>query len=121
MKLQNDGLVARKYSRFPIHTTMMYLGRDLAGQGILREISRVGCRLLGNYPVTPGEVLSLRISSPIQPAPVCITNARVMWARGLEFGLAFGVLDDEAAYDLQQLLGELLERQSDREFPASVP
>ena len=120
MKQQHETVV-RKYSRFPIHTTMMYLGKELAGQGILREISRVGGRILGNYPVTPGQVLSLRICSPIQPAPFCITNARVMWARGLEFGLAFGVLDDEAAYDLQELLGELLERESSREFPAGVP
>ena len=114
------GTTVRTYARFPIHTTMMYLGRDLAGQGILREISRVGCRILGNYPVTPGEVLSLRLSSPIQPTPVCITNARVMWARGVEFGLAFGVLDEGAAYDLQQLLGELLDSEHSRECPVGV-
>jgi PilZ domain len=107
--IHQDVTTVRKYSRFPIHTTMMYLGKNSAGQGILRELSRVGCRILGNYPVTAGDVLSLRITSPIQPTPVCITNARVMWVKGLEFGLAFGVLDDGAVYDLQQLLGELLD------------
>src|SRR5574341_1259964 len=108
MKQQHDGFVVRRYSRFPIHTTMMYLGKDFAGQGILRELSRVGSRMLGNYPVMPGEVLSLRISLPMQSAPVCITHARVKWVDGLEFGVAFGLLDERAAADLQQLFGELL-------------
>ncbi len=34
---------------------MLYMGKDFAGQGAIRELSRVGCRILGNYPVTPGE------------------------------------------------------------------
>lgn len=120
MKQQHDGFVVRRYSRFPIHTTMMYLGKDFAGQGILRELSRVGCRMLGNYPVMPGEVLSLRISLPTQAAPVCIKHARVKWVDGLEFGVAFGLLDERAANDLQQMLGELLDSESYSELPVRV-
>jgi len=116
MKQQHDGFVVRRYSRFLIHTTTMYLGKDFAGQGILREISRVGCRMFGNYPVTPGEVLSLRISLPMQPTPVEIKHAQVKWVDGLEFGVAFGLLDERAAADLQELLGELLENGSDSEI-----
>jgi hypothetical protein len=112
--------IVRKYPRLPIQTTMMYMGKELAGQGVLREISRVGCRILGNYPVTPGERLSLRISSPIQPTPLHITNARVMWAKALEFGLVFGTLDEGNAYDLQQLLDELLDGERCREFPVAT-
>ena len=109
MKQQYDGFVVRRYSRFPIQTTTMYLGKDFAGQGILRELSRVGCRMLGNYPVAPGELLSLRISLPMQSAPVEIKHARVKWVDRLEFGVAFGLLDEGAADDLQELLGELLD------------
>jgi hypothetical protein len=41
-----------------------------------------------------------------------------MWAKALEFGLVFGRLDEGNAYDLQQLLNELLEGERCREFPA---
>jgi hypothetical protein len=112
MKQQDDGLVVRRYVRFPLQTTTMYLGKDFAGQGVLRELSRVGCRMLGNYPVPPGEVLSLRISLPMQSAPVEIKHARVRWVDGLEFGVAFGLLDERAADDLQQVFGELLDSES---------
>ena len=109
MKQQHDGFVVRRYLRFPMQTTTMYLGKDFAGQGILREISRVGCRMFGNYPVTRGDLLSLRIALPMQPAPVEISHAQVKWVDGLEFGVAFGLLDEGAAADLQELLDELLE------------
>jgi hypothetical protein len=109
--------IMRKYPRLPIHTSMMYIGKDLAGQGILREISRVGCRILGNYPVEPGERLSLRIASPQQPSPLHVNSARVMWAKDLEFGVVFGMLDEGNAHDLQQLLNELLDGERSLEFP----
>jgi PilZ domain-containing protein len=120
MNQQQEGFVVRRYLRFPLHTTTMYLGKDFAGQGILRELSRVGCHMLGNYPVSPGEALSLRISLPMQSAPVCIKHARVKWVNGLEFGVAFGLLDEEALDHLQQLLGELLDSGSYSEWTSSV-
>jgi len=43
---------------------MMYLGQDFTGQGIVRELSRVGCRVLGNDPVVAVETMSVRISLP---------------------------------------------------------
>lgn len=54
MKQQGDGFKLRTYSRFPIRTSLIYMGQDFAGQGVIRELSRVGCRILGDYPVTPG-------------------------------------------------------------------
>jgi len=38
--------------------------------------------------------------------------AQVKWVDGLEFGVAFRLLDERAAADLQELLGELLENGS---------
>ena len=51
---------------------------------------------------------------------VCIKQARVKWVDRLEFGVAFGLLDDRAADDLQQLLGELLHSESYSEFPVHM-
>jgi len=44
----------------------------------------------------------------------------VKWVDGLEFEVALGLLDERAADDLQQLLGELLDRESNRKFPAHI-
>jgi hypothetical protein len=51
---------------------------------------------------------------------VCIKQARVKWVDGLEFRVAFGLLDERAADDLQQLLGELLDSESYSEFPVHM-
>ncbi|MGH7182978.1 MAG: hypothetical protein ACREJN_13500, partial [Nitrospiraceae bacterium] len=67
----------RIYSQFPVQISMMYLGQNSAGQGIVRELSRVGCRILSNDPVVAGETLSLRISLPTCPKPVLIEPATV--------------------------------------------
>ena len=104
MKRQLVGFVARRVTRFPIRTTTMYLGKDFAGQGILRELSPEGCHMLGNYPVTLGDVLSLRISFPTPLTPIWIKDARVKWVDGMEFGVAFTMLDESAAEHLENLL-----------------
>lgn len=108
MKQQRDGFVFRAYSRFPVRTSAMYIGQDLAGQGIVRELSRVGCRILGNYPVTPGETLSVRISHPTHQDPLFIEQAPVRWVNGLEFGVAFEHVEEREANRLQQMLDDLL-------------
>ena len=108
MTQPSGGFVLRSYTRFPVRTSMMYLGQEFAGQGIVRELSRAGCRILGNYPVVFGETMSLRISLPTCPNPLFIERATVQWITGLEFGVAFGLLDAREADRLQRLLNELL-------------
>ena len=114
MKQQRDGFVVRTYSRFPVQTSAMYVGQDFAGQGLVRELSRVGCRIFGNYPVTPGEPLSVRMFHPTQPDPLVIERAPVRWVKGLEFGVAFEHLDERQAARLQQMLDDLLGSRSYR-------
>ena len=108
MRQQRNSFVLRTYSRFPVRTSAMYMGEDLAGQGIVRELSRVGCRMLGNYPVTPSETLGVRIFHPTHQDPLFIKQARVQWVNGLEFGVAFEHLDKREADRLQQMLDDLL-------------
>jgi hypothetical protein len=88
MKPQREKFVFRTHSRVPVHTPMIYVGKDFAGQGVVRELSRVGCRILGNYPVTPGETLSLRISHPTSPDPFFIEQVGVRWVKGFNFSPA---------------------------------
>jgi len=98
----------RVYSRFTVQISMMYLGHDFTGRGIVRELSRVGCRILGNDPVVAGETLSVRLSLPTCPKPVLIEPATVQWVKGLEFGVAFGHLDEREVERLRRMLDDLL-------------
>ena len=109
---QPQRFTLRTYSRFPAQMSMMYLGPDFAGQGMVRELSRVGCRAFGNYPVVSGDTLSIRISLPTHPKPLVIDQATVQWVKGLEYGVAFECLDEGEADRLQEMLDEFLDRAS---------
>lgn len=105
---QQQRFTLRTYSRVPAQMSMMYLGPDYAGQGMVRELSRVGCRAVGNYPVVSGDTLSIRISLPTHPKPLVIDQATVQWVKGLEYGVAFDHLDEGEAGRLQEMLDEFL-------------
>ena len=118
MKQPREGFVFRTYSRFPIQTPMLYMGKDFAGQGAIRELSSVGCRILGNYPVIPGETLSIRISHPAHPDPLFIEQVGVRWVKGFEFGVSFDSLDEGVADRLHCLLDDALDSRSYSEWPS---
>src|SRR5262245_43916525 len=108
MKKQNKRFAVRVYSRFPVQISMKYVGQNSTGQGIVQELSRVGCRILGNDPVVAGETLSLHFFLPISQKPLLIEQATVKWVKGWEFGLAFKRLQPQEADQLQRLIDELL-------------
>ncbi|NWF73767.1 MAG: PilZ domain-containing protein [Nitrospirae bacterium] len=118
MKKPNKRFALRIYSRYPVQISMIYLGQDSAGEGIVQEVSLVGCRVLGNYPVVAGETLNVRIALPNSPRPLIIEQATVQWVKGLEFGIAFGRLAKREADQLQRLLDALLEAGSYSGRPA---
>jgi len=108
MQQQHKGFTFRTYSRFPAQMSMMYMGQDFAGQGIVRELSRAGCRIFGNYPLVAGETMSARISLPTHPKPLCIEQATVQWVKGLECGVAFDHLEEQEAVRLRHMLDRCL-------------
>ena len=118
MEQPRKEFVFRTFSRFPIKTSMLYMGKDLVGQGVIRELSSVGCRILGNHPVTPGETLSLRISHPTHPDPLFIEQVGVRWVKGFEFGVSFDPLAEGVADRLHRLLNEALDSPSYSECPS---
>ena len=121
MNQQHKGFTLRTYSRFPAKMSMVYMGQDFAGQGIVCELSRVGCRILGIFPVVPGETLSVRISLSTRENPLFIEQATVQWVKGLEFGVAFEHLDEREANRLQRTLDEFLGSGSYSGLPAPSP
>jgi hypothetical protein len=121
MNKRNKRFALRIYSRFPVQISMMYLGQNSAGQGIVQELSLVGCRILGNDPVVAGESLSVRISLPTSHKPLIIEQAAVKWVKGLEFGIAFEHLHPREAHRLQRLLDALLGSGNYSGLPAGSP
>ena len=119
MDRQHDGFVVRTYARFPLRTSMLYMGKDFAGQGVIRELSRVGCRILGTYPVTLGDTLTLRISHPSDPDPLLIKRVGVRWVKGFEFGAAFAPLEEAVLDRLHQMLNDVLESGSYGEWASA--
>jgi hypothetical protein len=86
---------------------MVYRGQNSAGQGIVQELSLVGCRILGNDPVVAGETLNVQLSFPTSMKPLVMERTTVKWVKGLEFGLAFKRLQPREADRLQHLLEAL--------------
>ena len=94
------------------------MGQDFAGQGIVHELSRVGCRIFGNYPVVAGDTMSARLSLPTHPKPLCIEQATVQWVKELEFGVSFNHLEEQEVARLQCMLDILLGSGSYSGLPA---
>lgn len=107
MKKQNKRFALRIESQSPVVVSVMYVGQDSAGEGIVLDLSRMGCRILGSEPVAAGETLSVRITSPPSEKPL-VLQATVKWVQELEFGLAFKGLRQQEAHQLLRLLDELL-------------
>ena len=108
----NRRFAPRIYSQFPVPISIIYRGQKSAGEGIVQELSRVGCRILGKDPVVAGETLTVRIELPSSPKSLIIEQATVRWVKGLEFGVVFHDLPQREANRLQHLLEALLSSES---------
>ena len=87
--------------------SVVYFGQNSSGEGIVLDLSRVGCRILGSEPMAAGETLSVGITPPTAEKPL-VMQATVKWVKELEFGLAFKGLHEQEVHQLQRLLDKLL-------------
>ncbi|HKP01452.1 MAG TPA: PilZ domain-containing protein [Nitrospiraceae bacterium] len=109
-KFVNRRFAPRVYSQFPVPISIIYRGQDSAGEGIVQEVSRMGCRILGsNDSMVVGKTLSVRLSLATSQQSLFIGRATVKWVKGLEFGLAFKQLPPREADRLEHLLEEFVE------------
>jgi hypothetical protein len=102
----------RTYARYLVQFPMMYLGQTVSGQGVVRELSGVGCQVLSTTPMSEGTTLSVRLALPNDQEPLVIERATVKWVKGLEFGLTFDPLDQQQTTRLQQVIEERLAQRS---------
>ncbi len=80
----------RQFPRFPVHCPIAYAGGNVAGVGIVSNLSTGGCKVGSSTPVDPGANIELRIYITGAPEfPMKVEQAVVRWAKEQEFGLKF--------------------------------
>ena len=76
----------RPFKRFPVHCFVKYRIGSYTGIGTVWNLSSSGCRLSGDVPMRPGEILSLTVTLPNEQR-IKIDGAIVRWSRGGEYGI----------------------------------
>ncbi len=81
---------SRQSPRFPVHCPIAYAGGNVAGVGIVSNLSTGGCKIGSSTHVDTGANLELRIYITGAPEfPMKVDQAVVRWAKEQEFGLEF--------------------------------
>ncbi len=80
----------RQSPRFPVHCPIAYAGGNLAGVGIVSNLSTGGCKVASSTAVGTGANIELRIYIMGAPEfPMKVGQAVVRWVKEQEFGLEF--------------------------------
>ena len=99
---------SRQSSRFPVYCPIVYAGGNLAGVGIVSNLSTGGCKVGSSTHVDTGANLELRIYIMGAPEfPMKVDQAVVRWAKEQEFGLEFISMWPEEEERLHHLVSTL--------------
>lgn len=74
------------------------------GEGVTKDISLSGCKLISDRPVTRGTLLSLTIALPDGEGPLKLTSAHVVWVSGCHFSVRFMQLSQADRKRIQTFL-----------------
>ena len=100
-----SSLDKRYTERLAISCRVRYKGdipsQPHAGQGLTKDISLSGCKLISDRPVTRGTLLSLTIDLPDGEGPLCLSSAHVVWVSGCQFSVRFMQLSQDQRKRLQ--------------------
>jgi hypothetical protein len=80
----------RQASRTLLTCQVYYTGINVQGEGVIRDISLLGCQVDGSVSVRPGTHLSLVLALP--NSPVVVDRTVVAWSDGNRFGLRHELL-----------------------------
>lgn len=59
------------------------------GQGVTKDLSLSGCKIVSEHPVTRGTLLSLAIALPDGEGLLSLASAHVVWVSGCHFSVRF--------------------------------
>lgn len=98
----------RSAPRVPANVPVDYLADHFMGNGTMIDVSPAGMDIIGNYEVTVGLNLSLRIFLPQHTRPLYVRLAVVRWVRGQEFGVELLTLASLAQRGLAMFMASRL-------------
>ncbi|ULA64075.1 MAG: PilZ domain-containing protein [Nitrospira sp.] len=102
------GLDKRYSERVAIICPVQYAGEVLTqphkGEGVTKDISLAGCKMISEHPVTRGTLLSLTIALPDGDAPLKLTSVHVVWVSGCHFAVRFMQLGQSDRKRIQAFL-----------------
>ena len=95
---------SRTYHRFPLHYPVIFGGAPFVGEGILTNLSMMGCSVLCDREVLCGCEVRVSVLLPNQTAALSIDLGTVKWVQGEQFGVEFLRLPLEARLRLDSTL-----------------
>ena len=101
----------RKNQRFRASVPVLYRGKGVDGEGMVKDLSLSGWQIRGNEPVSVGITLALRLFLPGEPEPLQIDQAIVQWVQGLEFGVKFDTLPGKVLDRIEQIIARFVQKQ----------
>jgi len=102
-------LLDRRYAeRVPIRYRVAYSGaegaRIVKGEGILKNLSKTGCKILGTATISLGSRLTLLLYLEDTQAPVRLIDTLVSWVSKDSFSVRFPKLSPEERKRLQEVI-----------------
>jgi PilZ domain-containing protein len=102
--------VMRKNQRFRASVPVLYQGKEVAGEGMVKDLSLSGWQIRGNEPVSVGMSLVLRVFLPEEAEPLRIDPAIVQWVKSLEFGVKFDTSPRRVLDRIEQIIAGFVQK-----------
>ena len=116
---------SRVYHRFPLHCPVIFGGAPFVGEGVLTNLSLMGCSVLCDREVLRGSDVRVSVMLPDQTAALSIDLGTIKWVQGEQFGVEFLRVPFEARQRLNnmlrlELIGLLKARAARSEMPELI-
>ena len=95
---------SRTYHRFPLFYPVIFGGAPFVGEGILTNLSLMGCSVMSDREVLCGSDVRVSVLLPNQPQALSVELGTIKWVKGHEFGVEFLRLPLEARQRLNSAL-----------------
>ena len=95
---------SRTYHRFPLHYPVVFGGAPFVGEGILTNLSLMGCSVLCDREVLRGSDVRVSVLLPDQTTALSIELGTIKWVQGEQFGVEFLRVPFEGRQRLNSML-----------------
>jgi c-di-GMP-binding flagellar brake protein YcgR len=108
----------RKHPRFSVEYSAAFSSDSTSAQGLILNISSLGCKARSMTAVEKGDFMGLLIDIPTHETPLQVALAVVRWVRQQEFGLEFIRIEPKDQERLRLLLTDAESR--GKQMPTAI-